>query len=127
MRVECARTMTQGLVSYYFLPITLHPHLWTNPKFFSSALPKVLSSSSSQVALKMESGGKNATTGSPRDQMTFQSSSEWIRGVGLLHSHVNQSWMLKAQGGRGIPPWPKWLSSLEAISEMGSQLQQLGE
>ena len=75
MRVECARTMTQGLVSHYFLPITLHPHLWTNPKFFSSALPKVLSSSSSQVALKMDSGGKNATTGSPRDQMTFQSSS----------------------------------------------------
>lgn len=71
MRVECARTMTQGPVSHYFLPIILHPHLWANPKLFSSALRKVLSSYLSQAALRMESGGENPTTGSPRDQMTF--------------------------------------------------------
>ena len=75
MRVECARTMTQGSVSHYFLPIILHPHLWANPKLFSSALRKVLSSYLSKAALRMESGGKNPTTGSPRYQMTFKSSS----------------------------------------------------
>ena len=41
------------------------PAIWTNPKLFNSALPKVLSSLS-QAAPRMESGGENPATGSPR-------------------------------------------------------------
>ena len=38
------------------------PAIWTNPKLFNSALPKVLASLS-QAAPRMESGGKNPALG----------------------------------------------------------------